>query len=92
MWGTLILGTLKAGLGPVWLIVRGLFTANGFLAALIVGGAVAFGFYDKSRVNHGMILEAAKRDKANADAVETARRGRTGAGGKRMLDPYTRTE
>lgn len=92
MWGTLILGTLKAGLGPVWMIVRGFLTANGFLASLIVGGAVAFAFYDKSRVDAGRKIEAAERIKRNDTAVETARRGRDGSGGKRVLDPYALTE
>ena len=73
-------------------LLRGFFTTNGFLAALIVGGGVAFLTYDSSRVNHGRTLEAAAREKANDTAVEIARRGANGSGGKRLLDPYTRNE
>jgi hypothetical protein len=86
------MGAILTLLSPVFLIVRGFLTTNGFLAALIVGGGVAFLTYDSSRVKHGRILEAAAREKANADAVEIARRGANGTGSKRVLDPYTRSE
>ncbi len=86
------MGVIFTLLSPVLLIVRGFLTTNGFLAALIVGGGVAFLTYDSSRVKHGRTLEAAAREKDNETAVEIARRGASGAGGKRVLDPYTRSE
>ena len=93
---TILTGLLTAGrlaLWPIWLTVRGLLTTNGFLAALVVGGAVMFYTYDQSRVQSGVNKEAARRDKANDTAVSVARKGASGSlsgSNGRVLDPHVR--
>jgi hypothetical protein len=94
MWAiaTSLLGPLRLAVWPVWLLLKGFFTTNGFLAALLIGGGVLLYQYDQSRVKEGERREGARRDRDNGIAVETANRGRAGAGGKRVLDPYARAE
>lgn len=79
-------------LTPLWAIAKGFLTANGFLATLLIGGGLVLYTYDQSRVRHGRHIEANEREQQNADAVDLAKRGASGAGGKRVLDPYLRAE
>ncbi len=94
MWAiaSSLLGPARLFVWPVWVLIKGFLTTNGFLAALLIGGGVLAWTYDSSRVAEGARREGAKRDKQNEIAVETANRGRAGAGSGRMLDPYTRPE
>jgi len=79
-------------IAPVWAVIRSLLTTNGFLTALLIGGGALLYTYDQSRVKAGRNQEAAERTKRNDDAVNLANRGASGAGGKRVLDPYAATE
>ena len=85
-------GPLRLVLAPVWMIVKGFLTTNGFLATILIGGGALLYTYDKSRVEAGRKQEAAERTKRNENAVNLANRGAAGAGGKRLLDPYAVTE
>ena len=94
MWGIASMLSIPLRLAgwPIWVLIKGFLTTNGFLAALLIGGGVLAWTYDSSRLKEGARREGALRDKANDIAVETANRGRAGAGGSRVLDPYTRSE
>ena len=87
-----IIGPLRLVLAPVWMIVKGLLTTNGFLATLLIAGGALLYTYDKSRVNAGARQEAAKRTQQNEHAVELANRGASGVGSKRVLEPYDAVE
>lgn len=87
-----IIGPLRLILAPVWMLVKGVLTTNGFLAAVLIGGGALLYTYDQSRVEAGRTKEAAERTKRNENAVNLANRGAAGVGGKRVLDPYAAAE
>jgi len=85
-------GPLRLVLAPVWMIVKGFLTTNGFLATVLIGGGALLYTYDQSRVKKGRQLEAAERTERNENAVKLANRGAAGVGSKRVLDPYAASE
>ena len=87
-----IFGPLRLILAPVWMLVKGVLTTNGFLAAILIGGGALLYTYDQSRVAAGAKQEAAKRTERNEKAINLANRGAAGGGGKRVLDPYAASE
>lgn len=72
-------------------IIGWLTSRNIYLIGAIVA-LVAFGIYDKSRVDHGRALQREQTERTNEKAVKTVERVRSKSRSKRargVRDPYT---
>ena len=75
-----------------WTIIRTFLSANGLLAALVIGGAALLWTYDSSRVQRGKEIEREKVEKANKNAASVSRRVRSKSRSRSVRgqrDPYS---